>query len=617
MKFVYTISKIILNIKINHCLWFIVIGLVFVFTEDIHAQNVKKNSKLSNAPFITVSNPVLDRNPKVRSLPDSLVKRGNIRPPKLSGGISDEIIIEETFLPWINTQDSIRSIDKLRAQLDGIIRKYSNRRTKIGVAVYSMDREEFIYEHKSEQLYTPASTTKLFTVMSAFYLRGDNGTIDTELWTNGYMDMDTVLIGDLFIRGQGNPFLEGKHIQTLADRVRDMGIRRIDGNIYIDEGFFDGKTDRFKYSGDADVVQKLPPIRPLILADANLKLEVQAGDIVGDPVEYYFYPNSSVFEADNTAKVSASRSRGQLYVTDPVTGDIAVDTGGRLVEERFGDSPYQDFAGKRYRKNQSKRGVKVSQVLLKDTIQKYKINGSLPSGQIALFQYPIKDMQEAIAGTLENWLFEYGIDVEGVIAYKSINDYEENRVVRLGYHGFPLVEMAMPVNKKSNNFIAEQMFKFVGGNRNNDNNYEGSREVFVEMLDSLDIECKGCRLNDGSGLSRRGLLKPRAMAELLVASTKPPFTDKLRKTLAIAGVDGTIRKRMKNTKAQNNLIGKTGTLRNVSALSGFVNNQDGETYVFSILSNGSSPYKYKRMENEIGEALAEFYYTDGSGKRRP
>jgi D-alanyl-D-alanine carboxypeptidase/D-alanyl-D-alanine-endopeptidase (penicillin-binding protein 4) len=74
---------------------------------------------------------------------------------------------------------------------------------------------------------------------------------------------------------------------------------------------------------------------------------------------------------------------------------------------------------------------------------------------------------------------------------------------------------------------------------------------------------------------------------------------------------------MKNTKAQNNLRGKTGTLRNVSALSGFVNNQDGETYVFSILSNGSSPYKYKRMENEIGEALAEFYYTDGSGKRRP
>lgn len=546
--------------------------------------------------------------------------------PVLRSGVSKKVIVEETFLPWIDREDSLKNIARLKTKLDAIIRKYDTKRTRIGVAVYSVDRGEFIFTKDAEDLYTPASTTKLFTVMSAFYLRGDNGTIDTELYTNGYLDMDTVLIGDLFIRGQGNVYLEGDHIKTLAERVRDMGIKKVDGNIYIDNGFFDGKTDRFKYSGDADVVQKLPPIRPVILSNANLTLEVEAGPVVGDPVQYSFYPNSTVFWADNDAVVKGSRSRGSLEdAQDSSKADNLVEPRYDINEQEYGDDfdaadswnqgEFDDLAARR-RNTYTKNGVRVTQLLAKDTIQKYKITGSLPSGRSSAFHYPIKDMQRVIAGTLEYWLMSYGVEVTGGIGEKSINEYEPHRVVRLAKHGFPLVEMAMPINKKSNNFVAEQLFKFNGGNRNNSNNYAGAREVFVEMLDKLDIECNGCKLNDGSGLSRRGLLKPRAMVELLLASTQPPFTNKLRTTMAIAGVDGTIRKRMKGSPAQDNLRGKTGTLRNVSALAGFVTNEDGEEYIFAILSNGPSPYKYKRMEDEIGKLLASFYYTDADGKRK-
>lgn|GEM_PF-1450442 len=546
--------------------------------------------------------------------------------PKLTGGIDQDVIVEETFLPWIDKEDSLKSISQLNKRIDALINRYDNRRTRIGVAVYSLDRGEFIYERKADDLYTPASTTKLFTVMSAFYLKGDNGTIDTELYTNGYLDMDTVLMGDLFIRGQGNVFLEGEHIKTLAKRVSDMGIRKIDGNIYIDEGFFDGKTDRFKYSGDADVVQKLPPIRPLILNNANLKLEIEAGAVIGEPVDYSFKPSSTVFIAENKATVKGSRTRGDKLMPEEINKDNAKGTiRSEYIynsgDQVFGDkSPHENLGqtidiAVRSRKTYKKSGVTVTQVIAQDTIQKYKISGAMSTNRSTVFQYPIKDMQRVIAGTLEYWLENDGIEITGQIGEKSVNEYKSNRVTRIAKHGFPLLEMAMPVNKKSNNFTAEQMFKFNGAHRDSLNNYEGAREVFLEMLDSLDIECEGCRLNDGSGLSRRGLVKPRAMVELLVASTKPPFTDKLRQTLAIAGVDGTIRKRMRKTKAKENLIAKTGTLRNVSALAGFVTTMDGETLAFSILSNGPSPHKYKKMEDRIGDLLASFFYTGPDGKR--
>ncbi|GAB5464763.1 MAG: D-alanyl-D-alanine carboxypeptidase/D-alanyl-D-alanine-endopeptidase [Candidatus Kapaibacteriales bacterium] len=548
----------------------------------------------------------------------------SLKQPDLKPGLNSEVGVGKKILPWIGKSDSLNSIKDLHDDLDRIIAQYDTKRTRIGMSVYSMDRGEYIYQRSADKLFTPASNTKIFTVMASFFIRGDGGTINTTLFTNGYLDMDTVLVGDLFIRGEGNVFLRGEDLAVFAERLAMMKIKRVTGNIYIDEGHFDGNYDRFKYSGDADVVQKLPDIKPVILADSHLEITVSADDLLGGGVSYTVSPPSTVFEVVSNASATVGGSRGDIYsAPEPSFGSYWWQSSQRYGDatETFDaevDVPEEyetsDLARRKKSSNlQSKHGITVTQKYSHDTLQRFEITGKMRSGQSETFRFPIKDMQQVVGGSLEYFLLEKGITLEGKIGYGTINGYKENERIALATVGYPLEEMAMPINKKSNNFIAEQMFKFVGGTADTAKNYRGYQKIFKAMLDTLEIECDGCKLNDGSGLSRRNLLTPNSLVEVLLASEEVPYSGVMANTLGIAGVDGTIRKRMRKSLAQGNLRAKTGTLRNVSALSGFVTTKDGERLVFSILSNGPSPYKYKRMEDELGIKLAEFHYFTNTG----
>jgi D-alanyl-D-alanine carboxypeptidase/D-alanyl-D-alanine-endopeptidase (penicillin-binding protein 4) len=109
-------------------------------------------------------------------------------------------------------------------------------------------------------------------------------------------------------------------------------------------------------------------------------------------------------------------------------------------------------------------------------------------------------------------------------------------------------------------------------------------------------------------LSRRNLLSPLSLIKILEYIHKQDYSDKFFKSLAVAGEDGTLRKRMRNTAAEDILIGKTGTLRNVSALSGITTSLDGEKLAYAFIFNGNSVSKYKDIENDLGELISQFFY---------
>jgi D-alanyl-D-alanine carboxypeptidase/D-alanyl-D-alanine-endopeptidase (penicillin-binding protein 4) len=100
-------------------------------------------------------------------------------------------------------------------------------------------------------------------------------------------------------------------------------------------------------------------------------------------------------------------------------------------------------------------------------------------------------------------------------------------------------------------------------------------------------------LRDGSGLSRNDMVTAEATLQLLTYMRRHRYATAFRDALPIAGVDGTLRNRMKGTVAENNLRAKTGTLSAASSLSGFVTTAAGEELVFSIMVNnypeGTSP----------------------------
>jgi D-alanyl-D-alanine carboxypeptidase len=140
------------------------------------------------------------------------------------------------------------------------------------------------------------------------------------------------------------------------------------------------------------------------------------------------------------------------------------------------------------------------------------------------------------------------------------------------------------------------------------NNAKETRQIIFDVFDSLKIPCGECLFYDGSGLSRRNKITAEALIRILEITSHSNFSSDLDSCLAIAGVDGTVKSRMSGTLAENNLLAKTGTHGNVSALTGYVRTLDGERLSYAFMFNGSAVNHFKQTENELGKLLAQFFY---------
>lgn len=149
-----------------------------------------------------------------------------------------------------------------------------------------------------------------------------------------------------------------------------------------------------------------------------------------------------------------------------------------------------------------------------------------------------------------------------------------------------LPQVLARMNKPSDNFIAEILLKGLGAGFGDGGTTAAGAVVAKRFLQSADID-KGYRIRDGSGLSYQDKLTARTVVKLLVHMSKRADYKVFRNSLALAGVNGTLSKRMRGTAAAGKVYAKTGTLNNASSLSGYVTSANGHLLCFSILMNGS------------------------------
>ena len=150
----------------------------------------------------------------------------------------------------------------------------------------------------------------------------------------------------------------------------------------------------------------------------------------------------------------------------------------------------------------------------------------------------------------------------------------------------PLSEIATVLMKVSQNLYAETLLKALGASRGGLGTFDGGLRASRETLASWGVPRDAHVLYDGSGLSRYNYLTPETLTTILERMYKDPrHKETFAATLPIAGKDGTISSRLRRTRAEGNAIAKTGSIANVRALSGYVKTRDGETLVFSILTN--------------------------------
>jgi D-alanyl-D-alanine carboxypeptidase/D-alanyl-D-alanine-endopeptidase (penicillin-binding protein 4) len=165
-----------------------------------------------------------------------------------------------------------------------------------------------------------------------------------------------------------------------------------------------------------------------------------------------------------------------------------------------------------------------------------------------------------------------------------------------------VAELARFTNVPSNNFAAEMLLKELGARYRDSGTEDAGADVVRDTLD--DFGLRPARIVDGSGLSRSDRSTPRQIVTLLQRMARPDMAASFRASLAVTGVTGTVKARMRGTAAAGRCQVKTGTLRSVSALAGYCHTAGGRDVVFALMSNRVNTFNAKAREDRMVVAIA-------------
>jgi D-alanyl-D-alanine carboxypeptidase/D-alanyl-D-alanine-endopeptidase (penicillin-binding protein 4) len=152
----------------------------------------------------------------------------------------------------------------------------------------------------------------------------------------------------------------------------------------------------------------------------------------------------------------------------------------------------------------------------------------------------------------------------------------------------PISDEVRLTNKNSENLHAELLLLLAAHEKMGANNYEDALKFASDFFRRAGIADGDVVLSDGSGLSRKDLVTPRSVVQLLRYAAAQPWGELYRSTLPVAGEDGTLSDRMKNTPAAGRVFAKTGTIGHGNTLSGYATTVHGARLLFSILGNNSN-----------------------------
>jgi D-alanyl-D-alanine carboxypeptidase/D-alanyl-D-alanine-endopeptidase (penicillin-binding protein 4) len=416
------------------------------------------------------------------------------------------------------------------------------------VEVRNLRTGKVLYARNADKDMKPASTAKLVTTAAALDAFGPNDQLRTTVETRGRLDGKGRVLSDVYLVGRGDPNLSGRFadgritaaFEDLAEALKGQGVRRIEGRLVGHEGLFKGDRRGDDWAWGDLVWSYGAEVSALGFNDNCADLKVTPGERVGDPVLVERNPASSYYRVVSTATTSPAGTASELRVDRPL--------GSNLI----------------------------------------RISGTLPLGlkpwenSVAL-----EDPARYAATVFAEVLAAKGIVVEGAVETSS-DPLPDGLRVLAAHDGPPLSEVLKGVNKPSQNLHAEMLLRLLGARVKGDGSVESGHAAAEEFLLRCRVHPEHWSLQDGSGLSRSDLLSTHEMVSLLAAMDRHRHAAVFRDSLPIAGVDGTLRNRMRGTPAAGRVLAKTGTLRHVNALGGYLTPRSGDRLVFYMVSNHST-----------------------------
>jgi len=384
--------------------------------------------------------------------------------------------------------------------------------------------------HHPHNSVNPASVMKLFTTYAALSLLGPDHTWRNRVYTDGPV-RDGVLHGNLIVRGSGDPKLVMERLQALLAQVQAAGVREVRGDMVLDRSVFDVRERSEPFDDE--------PLRPYNVGPDGLLLNFKA-------VIYKFTPDP----ANGHVQVRFEPPLAGLSVTPqlPLTSTPCSDW-RRQVQADFSQPLQVRFAGG-YPASCGEREWPVA----------------FPEPA----QYAPRVLQAMWAGA--------GGQLSGQVRYGTRPTHAR---LLLEAPSLPLSEVIKDINKFSNNVMAQQLYLSLSSEMGAPGRFEASRlrlsqwwrHGFPGQVEPV--------LENGSGLSRTERSTAHALTALLQAADASPHARAFTDSLAVAGVDGTAA-RLKDRNPQSPVIGnawlKTGSLRDVVSVAGYVQGQSGQRY---------------------------------------
>jgi N-acyl-D-amino-acid deacylase len=422
-----------------------------------------------------------------------------------------------------------------------------------GVKVVSLDSGRTLFEHQPDLRLSPASNSKLYACALALDRLGSDYRIVTPLLATAAVDAQGTIKGDLVICGRGdpgwNPRYEKKDFWTAFEpfvaALKQAGVRRVTGNLVADATWLRQPPAGAGWSADDLSEDFGAEISAISLEENYVDLVIKPAAAAGQPCTVEFkQPLSGLVIENRATTVAAGGARRIRTLHFPGENRVVVE--GTLP---VGDQPVETEA-------------------------------------------TVPRPAQWFATALREALGRAGIVVDGRAVSLRWPEAPTAAAVKIAeIRSAPLRDLVAAIMKPSQNLKTDLVFGHVGeldrtadtpGSRQSDELAVAALEKFLR---SAGITNRGTIFEEGSGLSRNNLTTAANTIQLLQFMTTHRERDAFFAALPIAGVDGSLRNRMKGTPAANNVRAKTGTLRYATSLSGYATAPSGEKLAFSLMLN--------------------------------
>jgi len=479
-------------------------------------------------------------------------------------------------------------LQRFRSRVDAALADSRASKAFWGILIADRDTGETLYELNADKFFIPASNAKIFTSALVLSTLPRDFRFHTTLETTGQLGADGRLVGDLILVGHGDPDFSNRKfpyagkveregatdtpLVEIAEQAVAKGLKEVDGDIVVDDSYF--------------------PYDPY-----------PAGWSVGDLFFTFGAPISALAFNDNSFSIEVSPGAREGEAAGAVVEPAAAS--GRFVHQ-ISTGP---------------SGGKLDFSVVRQPGQNFiLLRGSIPAGHAPIkLDFAMTDPEETAADTLKQILEARGIKVSGGVRVKHAEPtlpFDPASVAAGGAVGlFPgpgtlagkpaqtvdtlvladhvspsLLESVGVTNKISQNLHAELFLRTVAREKTAIGSTDAGLWVEQTFLKAIGIEEGEVVLSDGSGLSRDDIVTPRAVIRLLQYISQQPWGADYIATFPIAGVDGTLENRMKDTAASGRVLAKTGSLEHVRAMSGYATTVHGEHLVFTIFGNNNSQH---------------------------